>query len=507
MRRLIATVLLVVAVPLLLAFELAADPGGEAYRVRVIFDNVAAAVPGEDVKVAGATVGRIAEMDVTREAKAAVVLEITEAGFAPFRADARCTVRPQSLIGEKFVECEPGSASAARLPRVPSGSEGAGQDLLTVDHTSSPVDLDLINNTLRRPYGERFALLLNELGTGLAGRGDALNEAIHRANPALRETDRVLALLAAQNRTLADLARDSDRALAPLARDRRRLGGFVTQAGRTAQASAERRDDIERTFRRLPRFLRELRPTMVELGVLTREFTPVLSDLRTAAPSLGRLTAQMAPFARAGTPALRSLGEAADVGRPALRRFRPVVGDLRRLGREGRPTAAHLSGLLASLDATGGIARLMDFVYYSMTAINGFDAVGHYLRVAIIVNSCSLYATQKAVGCNSNFTNTRVVAAGQRREEGDGASGASAAIEPRLAGDPGEEGPTVAPGEVERRFRAQGPAAAREREENIDRVRRGARRRELGPDAGGSVEGGPAGRGEPLLDYLLGSER
>ena len=86
-----------------------ADGGGSGYEVRAIFDNVAAAVPGEDVKVAGAKVGVIESMDVTDDKKAAVVLRIDDDRFTPFRADAKCTVRPQSLIGEKFVECEPGT--------------------------------------------------------------------------------------------------------------------------------------------------------------------------------------------------------------------------------------------------------------------------------------------------------------------------------------------------------------------------------------------------------------
>ena len=81
---------------------------------------------------------------------------------------------------------------------------------------------------MRLPYRQRFAILLSEFGTGLAGRGEELNEVIHRANPALRETDQVLKILADQNRVLARLARDSDRVLEPLAREReslRRLRG------------------------------------------------------------------------------------------------------------------------------------------------------------------------------------------------------------------------------------------------------------------------------------------
>ena len=35
----------------------------------------------------------------------------------------------------------------------------------------------------------------------------------------------------------------------------------------------------------------------------------------------------------------------------------------------------------------------MDYIFYTMTAINGFDGVSHYLRAALIVNTCSTYGT------------------------------------------------------------------------------------------------------------------
>ena len=92
------------------------------------------------------------------------------------------------------------------------------------------MDLDLLNDIMRLPYRERFAILLSEFGAGLAGRGEELNEVIHRANPALRETDEVLKILADQNRVLARLARDSDRVLGPLARERESFADFVVQA-------------------------------------------------------------------------------------------------------------------------------------------------------------------------------------------------------------------------------------------------------------------------------------
>ena len=109
------------------------------------------------------------------------------------------------------------------------------------------MDLDLINDIMRLPYRQRFAILLSEFGAGLAGRGEELNEVIHRANPALRETDQVLKILADQNRVLARLARDSDQVLAPLAREReslRRLRG-PGQRDRRGLSRAPRRPRAE----------------------------------------------------------------------------------------------------------------------------------------------------------------------------------------------------------------------------------------------------------------------
>ncbi len=180
------------------------------------------------------------------------------------------------------------------------------------------IDLDLINNILRLPYRQRLSLILNELGAGLAGRGDDLNKIIRDADPALKATDKVLKILAQQNRVLANLARDGDTIMAPLARERDKVADFVVQANTTAQATAERSRDLEANLQRLPQFLRELKPTMTRLGSLSDEFTPVLSDVGKVAPDLSRFIKELGPFSTQATPAVVSLGDASVVGRSAL---------------------------------------------------------------------------------------------------------------------------------------------------------------------------------------------
>jgi phospholipid/cholesterol/gamma-HCH transport system substrate-binding protein len=249
MRRVLALSAIFIVGAALAIFAITAGDDGGDYKVRAIFENAGFVIPGEDVKVAGVKIGTIDSLDVTDDFKAAVVLKITDPGYQDFRQDAECTVRPQSLIGERFVECELTQARAVgeepppKLEQIKDGP-GQGQYLLGVDHTSKAVDLDLINNIMREPVRERLSLILDDLGVGVAGRGEDLKVVIRRADPALKEVDKVLKILADQNDVLQRLAVDSDTILGPLARERKHVSGAIDNAGAVARATAERRVDL-----------------------------------------------------------------------------------------------------------------------------------------------------------------------------------------------------------------------------------------------------------------------
>jgi len=300
----------------------------------------------------------------------------------------------------------------------------------------------------------------------------------------------VLAILARQNRVLADLARDSDVALAPLAREKERVSGFIVEANNTARATAARRDDIERGIQRLPRFLDELRPLMADLNGFAVQAGPVFRDLNAAGADISRVFQRLGPFSRAAQPSLLSLGDALERGRPALIRARPLIRDLGQLGRDSAPVAANLDKLTRSLDRTGGIERLMVLIFYSTLAINGFDSVSHYLRAGLVVNTCSKFAITPSTACDATFTQTRAIRPG---------SASSSAVEPRLAADPPPGASGSVPAPESRLFQSlPGSAGATpEGRREVERIRRGA----AGPS--------PALREDPdpMLDYLLGDDR
>jgi len=409
----------------IVAVVLLASGGGgdDRYVVRAIFDNGSFMVKGEQVRVAGANVGEIESVDVTlpgevtgyengkpveTAGKAVIVMEITDAGFQDFRGDGGCQIRPQSLIGEKFVDCRPtlprapGTPPPPPLKEVPSGQRGAGQLLLPLDNNSVSVDPDLINDINRLPYAQRFRLIFNELGAGLAARGSDIEEAVKRANPVLRDADRLIGTLNRQRDQLAQLATDSDQILEPLARERAHVAGFFTNSGAAAQASAERGEALEASLRKFPAFLREFRQTMATLQGFSDAGTPVFTELGRAAPSFTEATQLLTPFSAASTVGLKSLGATGEVAGPIFRSADPIIRKTRDLALSGAEPTTKLAEFFGSAEESGGWDALVDLIYNGTATTNGFDDYGHFTRTLVTLTNCTDYRVGVLSGCVAN---------------------------------------------------------------------------------------------------------
>lgn len=412
MKRLLGSLLVVALAAVIVVAGTGAGGGNpaSAYKVRAIFDNAAFAVAGEDVRIAGATIGSIASLSVTRHNQAAVTLNIQNRAFAPFHANATCAIRPQSLIAERYVDCTPGSVSQPALQRITRGP-GAGSYLLPVTRTSSPIDPDIVQNISQEPVRQSLSIILDELGTGLAARGSDLNAVILRANPALGYTDRVFKTLAEQNRTLARLASDSDAVLAPLAKARGSMADFVLQANTTARATAQRSAALAASIHRLPSFLHELRPLMADLGRLAAQGTPLMDSLSASASGLNHEFTNLAPFAGAARTALLRLGSAAQRSQHWLVSTQPLARRLLTLGRAAGPASHLLDRLTTSLSSTGAIQQLMGVLFHGTEATNGFNKDGHYARSNVLVGSCTGYARHPVGGCSADFRGSKASAA------------------------------------------------------------------------------------------------
>ena len=395
MRRLAACALALAAAAALLA---SGASNADAPRYRIVLDNAFGLTEGADLRAAGVRVGSVSKLDVdSRTARAIATVEIEDQSFGTFHSDVFCRIQPQSLIGEYFIDCDPGNAPQ----RLAEGKT------IPVEQTAGTVPPDLVQGIMRRPYRERLGILVAELGAGFAARGEDVNAAIARGIPALEQTDRVLKILYSERQTLRSLTRDADTVLGRLSARRGDVARFVKEAGETAAASADRRDDLATTFRRLPAFLRELRPTLRDLGLVARRQTPALRDLRVSAPSLETLFRRLGPFSNAALPAITSLGDASVIGRRAARTARPTVKRLRDLAESAPEPITNLRFVLEHLDDRSfavepnpispggkgftGLEAALQYPFTQSQAVNIFDARGYILKLNALINECTQY--------------------------------------------------------------------------------------------------------------------
>ena len=375
----------------------ASDSSG---RYTVEFDNAFGLVPGGDLKVGGVRAGVVEEVRLDRETNRALAdIELTEAGFDTLREDATCEIRMQSLLGEYYVECNPGRR----------GAELAPGSTVPVERTSSTVPPDLVTATMRRPYRERLRLVLGELGAAAAGNGAALNEALRRAVPALRESDRVLATLARQDRMLGQLVVDADTVVRRIAGNRRDLGRWVGESNRLAETTATRGDELAATLRTLPGLLRETAPTMRSLRAVAARGRAPVERLGRNADELATLLARLDPYAAATRDALKGLGGAADAGQLAVASAKPAVDELTNfstglpeLSRNARIVLEHVNDRDHAIEVDPrspggkgftGLEAVLEYVLNQVLAINVYDADVHLLKGATPVNRCSPYTT------------------------------------------------------------------------------------------------------------------
>src|SRR5215217_2940084 len=405
MRRIVTTLLLLaVAGGAALALTAAGGQGPEKPRYTVVLDNAFGLVSGADLKIAGVRAGTIKDLEVDRKThKALVSFEITRQGFGSLRKDVTCETRPQSLIGEYYIDCKPGSSSE----KLASGST------IPVEQTTSTIPIDLVNNVLRRPYRERLAIILDELGAGVAGRAEDINDVVRRASPALRETDRVLAKLATQNQTLKQLVTDADTTLGDLAANKRDVGRWVVETKETASASAERRDDIAAGLQRLPTFLRELRPTVGALGDASEAQVPALQNLNASAGQLATFLRNLKPLSESTQVNLRSLAEASRKGRPAVKAAQPVVAELDKATEKAPELANNAAIVFEHLNdrkhavekdprspggqGYTGFEAVLQWLFDQSQAINIYDKNGYILKVNLFHSKCSDYQNPKTL--------------------------------------------------------------------------------------------------------------
>ena len=360
-RRGAAGVAGLACVAALVAVVLLATSAGGAnggYTVRAIFDDAGNIISGEDVKIDGVKVGTVGlgHPHPAGQGRGRPAASATP-GFQDFRADASCTVRPQALIGEKFVDCLPtqprveGTPLPPPLRKIPKARKAPASGCCRC-RTPTARSTSTCSATSRRlPERQRLTIILNELGAGLAGRGKRSERGHPPRQPGAAGTRQ-----GARDPRRREPGAGRNSPSTPTRRWRRsravrkQVADFIVQSNTVAQASARHLGRARTQPDPLPAVPAPARPRDGTPRALRRpDDAGVHRTSASPRPAINQAFTHLPAFSNSSSTFFQSLGKTAKQSGPALVATKPLLNRLRSFGAAAKPFTSNFSELLTSL--------------------------------------------------------------------------------------------------------------------------------------------------------------
>jgi phospholipid/cholesterol/gamma-HCH transport system substrate-binding protein len=341
----------------------------EPYNAKVLVPEPFNIVLNSDVRRDGVTVGRVRKIE-PKGRLGEIKFELEKKGQQQLYRDATVRVRTKTLVGESYLDLDPGHLAAGKLP---SGS------VLPLNAAQESVPLERILNAVDAPTRREIRRNMKGLGVGLAGHGAQLNELFGAMRPTVADGGRLMHVLRPQRRELAALIGNTGAVLQAFGERSAALRSLAQDAKTTAVAVAGRDAQLKQSIEELPATLTRARSSLARLATFSGSATPVVRDLKLAAGDLTpamrtlepaardarSLFRELSPFLRAADPLLDALG-------PGARSLRTVVAPLDEVLRQANPALRYLDPYRKELGTffsnVGGL-------------ISGYDALGHKARV------------------------------------------------------------------------------------------------------------------------------
>lgn len=365
----------------------------EPYNAKALVPDTFNIVPNADVRKDGVKIGRVKTVEPAGQV-GEVKFEIENEDHAFLYRDATVKVRTKTLVGESYLEVEPGTPSAGELE---SGAT------LPLEQTEESVPLERILSSVDEATRADIRRNMKGLGPGVGDHGGDLNRLFGAAKPAVADSGRLLRVLQPQKKQLAALVDNTGEVLEALGERDAAFRGLVTDAKRTAEVVAERDeklaeviDELEPTLDRaqssvatLSDFSGRATPVVRDLKVASKNLVPTVRDLEPAARDSRRLFAELEPFLDRVDPLLTELTPASDalkgLVRPldaVLRQANPLANYLKDYDRELGAFFSNVSAMNNSRDGIGNRGRVFPVV--NVDSLTGLNSVHGELVEALV---------------------------------------------------------------------------------------------------------------------------
>jgi phospholipid/cholesterol/gamma-HCH transport system substrate-binding protein len=295
-------------------------------------------------------------------------------------------IRTKTLVGENYVELDPGSPKAG-----PLGDNG----VLPLAQAGEAVQLDEILSGLDDRTRKAIQANLDSLGGGFGERGAQLSRLFGTTPVTLKNVQELSDLLGDQKPQLAKMVDQTGQVLQAFANRTADVRNLAVQGQRTAAAAASRDAQIGATLAQLPDTLRQLEETSAKLGRVSRRSTPVTADLRVAMASLPAVTKRLEASANAGR-------ELFDVLPSVSRRADPMLAKLKDFSGATKDAVPSVDALMRNLNPALRYlkphARDIGTVWANLgSATDTRDVTGNLGRVHALVDEETVTGLPKEV--------------------------------------------------------------------------------------------------------------
>jgi phospholipid/cholesterol/gamma-HCH transport system substrate-binding protein len=323
-----ALVLAIVGVLLYLAAASYNGVPGRSYRyVDAVVPELGSLIRHDPVRIGGVRVGQVASIDAAPRGEARIHMQIEPGTKIP--ADTKILIRANGLLGARIIELHPGRAPDIRDGQVLRGDDNS--------LTYGVVDaLDVLDRETRGGLKST----LGELGRGLEGRGQDVNDTLRYGGQNIAAVSELFGYLDRNARgPLERLLPAIQRGNLPFDATRTQLAQLFGVSDRALQPFVREGDALQATLREAPSTLGTAEPALRTARPLLRSARVLSHEVRvTLPPAPAALRATRALLIEARTPLQRATKLLAAVP--------PTVPQVLKLTRSLRPLLAPASKLL-----------------------------------------------------------------------------------------------------------------------------------------------------------------
>jgi phospholipid/cholesterol/gamma-HCH transport system substrate-binding protein len=345
----------------------------QPYKISAVMRDPQGLLKKSFVLARGVEVGSVEGIEVQGD-EAVITLGI-KSRYAPIYRNATVRTGNRTLIGEPYIELDPGSEQAgvlksgSRLPRSQVlGNVEFDEALKALDRPTID-DIKRINRTFARGFREPQA------PAQINGVFASFSQVLHEA----RELTDVLK---GQEPQIARLVGNSGAVLKQLGDRERSVRSIVDGGRQTLSALASQQAGLRDALRETPRLLDAGRRTLREAQPLLTEASPLIAEARAAAPDLTPALQDLGPTAKDAASVVRSLPAFNGAAVPALDRATSTLQRAAPLARRLTPALRNLVPILEYVeprknDISALFSNLGEFV-------NDGDAHGIWFRYGLM---------------------------------------------------------------------------------------------------------------------------